>query len=122
MRSNLIQQFNDLRTQIDQLAKDAGFNGTNLLHGNKLSVVFNEKTGSEPEQARRPGPDDLGRAISASRRPERRRTAGPTNFQDDTELAPPPARSPTRSASLRSISSPGLQPRVVQARQDFTKT
>ena len=39
-------QFNDLRTQIDQLAKDASYNGVNLLTGDKLSVVFNEKTGT----------------------------------------------------------------------------
>ncbi len=35
-RSSLIQQFNDVRDQIDHLAKDAGFNGTNLLGGDKL--------------------------------------------------------------------------------------
>ena len=45
MRSNLIQQFNDLRTQIDELAKDSGYNGVNLLQGDKVSIQFNEKTG-----------------------------------------------------------------------------
>ncbi|MFC5395997.1 flagellin, partial [Bosea vestrisii] len=45
VRSNLIDQYNDLRNKIDDLAKDAGFNGINLLGGDRLSVVFNEKTG-----------------------------------------------------------------------------
>ncbi|MGH6782503.1 MAG: hypothetical protein ACREB5_10415, partial [Sphingomonadaceae bacterium] len=45
VRSNLIQQYNDLRTQIDELAKDSGFNGVNLLAGDKVSIQFNEKTG-----------------------------------------------------------------------------
>lgn len=36
-RTALASQFNDLRTQIDQIAKDAGFNGTNLLGGDTLT-------------------------------------------------------------------------------------
>lgn len=41
-RQGLAAQFDQIRTQIDQLAKDAGFNGVNLLDGNNLSVLFNE--------------------------------------------------------------------------------
>jgi flagellin-like hook-associated protein FlgL len=44
-RTNLAAQFNSLRTQIDQAAQDAGFNGVNLLAGSSLSLTFNE-TGS----------------------------------------------------------------------------
>jgi flagellin len=44
-RSDLATQFGTLLTQIDQLAKDSGFNGTNLLNGDTLKVTFNE-TGS----------------------------------------------------------------------------
>ena len=44
-RTNLAAQFNSLRTQIDQVAQDAGFNGVNLLAGSSLSLTFNE-TGS----------------------------------------------------------------------------
>ena len=44
-RTNLAAQFNSLRTQIDQAAQDAGFNGTNLLAGSSLTLTFNE-TGS----------------------------------------------------------------------------
>ena len=37
----LEQQFNDTRTQIDQLVSDAGFRGINLLNGDVLETVFN---------------------------------------------------------------------------------
>ena len=45
LRQNLATQFDALRTQIDQAAQDAGFNGVNLLTSGSLSVTFNE-TGS----------------------------------------------------------------------------
>lgn len=41
-RSALATQYDSLRLQIDQLAKDATFNGTNLLNGGSLKVTFNE--------------------------------------------------------------------------------
>lgn len=41
-RGELMTQFNTLRTQMAQIAQDSGFNGTNLLGGNSLTVNFNE--------------------------------------------------------------------------------
>ena len=41
-RSNLQSQFNNLLTQIDQLAGDSSYNGVNLLNGDNLKVTFNE--------------------------------------------------------------------------------
>ncbi|MET0526866.1 MAG: flagellin [Microvirga sp.] len=46
-RTALAAQFNNLRDQVTQVAKDSGFNGTNLLVGDSLSVIFNEKTGTD---------------------------------------------------------------------------
>jgi flagellin len=43
VRENLAKQFDDLRSQIDQLSKDTGYNGVNLLNGDSLKVTFNEK-------------------------------------------------------------------------------
>ena len=40
--TSLASQFNDLRTQIQRAARDAGFNGINLLNNQSLSVQFNE--------------------------------------------------------------------------------
>src|SRR3989304_833925 len=42
VRDPLPDQFDAIRTQIDQLAGDAGFNGTNLLDGDDLTVTLNE--------------------------------------------------------------------------------
>lgn len=41
-RRALAAEFDRLRTQIDQLTGDAGFNGVNLLQGDDLVVTFNE--------------------------------------------------------------------------------
>ena len=41
-RATLATQFNDLRTQIDQLADDSGYKGTNFLDSDNLTVDFNE--------------------------------------------------------------------------------
>ncbi len=41
-RASLAGQFNTLRTQIDQLASDSGYNGKNFLQGDTLNVLFNE--------------------------------------------------------------------------------
>jgi flagellin-like hook-associated protein FlgL len=41
-RATLLTQFNELRTQLTNLAEDSGFNGVNLLGGNNLIVNFNE--------------------------------------------------------------------------------
>src|SRR4051812_10051732 len=46
VRASLAAQFDAIRTQIDQLAGDAGFNGVNLLKGNNLKVILNEQAGA----------------------------------------------------------------------------
>src|SRR5215218_3955828 len=45
-RASLATQFGTLRTQIDELAADSGFNGVNLLDGDNLTVTFNEDASS----------------------------------------------------------------------------
>ena len=42
VRSSLATQYGDILTQIDQLAGDSGYNGTNLLNGNSLTLTLNE--------------------------------------------------------------------------------
>ncbi|MGE5855243.1 MAG: flagellin [Syntrophaceae bacterium] len=41
-RSTLAAQFDSIRTQIDELAEDSGYKGTNLLDSGTLEVKFNE--------------------------------------------------------------------------------
>ena len=45
-RVQLEADFENIRTQIDQLVQDTGFRGTNLLNGDSLSVQFNEDNSS----------------------------------------------------------------------------
>ena len=45
-RLRLKSQFNSLMTQIDKLAGDSGYNGINLLNGDKLNLSFNENNSS----------------------------------------------------------------------------
>jgi flagellin len=42
VRANLEGQFNEILSQIDALARDASYNGVNLLYGDDLKVIFNE--------------------------------------------------------------------------------
>ena len=45
-RTSLQSDFNNVLTQIDALAADSSYNGINLLNGDSLKVVFNEKNTS----------------------------------------------------------------------------
>lgn len=121
VRSNLIQQYNDLRTQIDQLAKDSGFNGVNLLGGDKVSIQFNEKTGSNQSKLDIQGStitsDNLGIAQATNTQ-----LAGFTNFQNDADLTKATEALTGALTSLKSLSSSlGANLSVAQTRQDFTK-
>jgi flagellin len=122
VRSNLIKQFNDLRTQINELAKDTSFNGKNLLAGDKLSIVFNEKTGANQSKL-----DVQGSVLNAANLGVLEATSatavtGTFNIQSDTDLASVSDALTSALGSLRSTaSSLGSSLSIVQARQDFTK-
>ena len=45
-RVTSMRQYNEILDQIDQLAKDSGYKGVNLLQGNDLKVIFNEDRSS----------------------------------------------------------------------------
>jgi flagellin-like hook-associated protein FlgL len=122
VRSNLINQFNDLRTQIDQLAKDAGFNGKNLLTGDKLSIAFNEKTGASQSKLDVQGQTLTSSNLGIDTAVSGTATTGQFNIQDDASLATAADGLTNALSSLRSISSSlGASLSTVQARQDFTK-
>jgi flagellin len=121
VRSNLIQQYNDLRDQIDQLAKDSSFNGINLLQGDRLSIVFNEKTGTNQTKLDIQGStltaDNLGISQAVNTQ-----LAGFFNFQNDSDLDKAAAALTGSLTSLKSLSSTlGSNLSVAQTRQDFTK-
>ena len=41
-RAKYMEQYNNIRDQINQLAKDSGYKGVNLINGDSLTVTFNE--------------------------------------------------------------------------------
>lgn len=123
VRSNLVKQFNDLRDQIDGLARDAGFNGINLLGGDLLSITFNEKTGANKNKL-----DVQGQTITAGNLgiltavDVATPTAAQFNIQNDNDLNKVSDALTNVLTSLRSTASQlGSQLSVVQTRQDFTK-
>lgn len=125
VRSNLIKQFNDLRDQLDGIAKDSGYNGVNLLGGDKLSITFNEKTGASKNKL-----DIQGNTINAANLgigtlvdSATAQTGGNFGVQNDSDLAKAADALTNVLSSLRSTASSfGSNLAVVQARQDFTKS
>ena len=123
VRTNLVQQFNDLRDQLDALARDSGFNGINLLGGDKLSITFNEKTGANKNKL-----DVQGQEITAANLGIGQVVDGATtsaadyNIQNDTDLAKAADTLTNVLTNLRSTASQlGSQLSVVETRQNFTK-
>ena len=110
-RDSFVTDFNNLRTQIDQLAGDASFNGVNLLDGDDLTVTFNE-TGTSTLEISGVTYDSSGLGISAQ-----------TNTSFSTDSGIQSALSSLNGAlnTLRSQASTfGNNLAVVENRQDFT--
>jgi flagellin-like hook-associated protein FlgL len=111
--ASLQTQFNDIRTQIDQLARDSGFNGVNLLGGasTNLRVNFNENNSSFLTVQ---GTDASSAGLGVNASGDWTTTS---NINDRlTELG-------NSLVSLRGRASAfGSQLSTVQTRQDFTKS
>ena len=110
-RASLETQFNDIRTQIDALARDASFNGNNLLQSDKLKVIFNEDNTSFLT-IKGVDFDTGGLGINA---------AALDSFQTDTAINASLKELDTAIASLRTQSSTfGSSLSTVETRQSFT--
>lgn len=111
-RTTLAAEFDSLRTQINQLASDAGFNGVNLLNGDDLSVFFNEDATSSLAVSGVTF-DSSGLSISASS----------NNFQANVLVDSAVTELDAALTSLRTQASTfGSNLSVVQTREDFTKS
>jgi flagellin len=111
LRQALAQQFNQVRTQIDQLAADAGLNGQNLLAGGTLSINLNENGSAAVTVA--------GSLVSAANL-----GIGPASggFQFDGDLEAIIGQLDVASTSVRQMSSTfSAQLSSVSVREDFTK-
>lgn len=111
-RSNIAAQFSELRRQIDQLAKDSGFNGVNLLNADTLQAMFNERQTSSLTitGVRFSVNEDLAIGDQMN------------NFQTDRDINVAMADLSKAMARLRSQSSAfGSNLALVQIRQKFTQ-
>ncbi|CAO4173273.1 flagellin [Methylorubrum populi] len=123
-RSALVDQFKNLRTQINQAAQDAGFNGTNLLAGDKLTVVFNEKTGGGQSKLDVQGDALTASSLGIGSLVDSASTQSGADFgvQNNADLTKASNALTNALTSLNSLSSTlGSNLSVVQTRQDFTK-
>lgn len=110
-RAAFATQFNELRTQIDQLAADASFNGINLLTSDSLTVTFNEDATSSLSVS---GVDFDANGLGIS--------SATDTFQTDTAINAAISDLNTATDTLRSQASKfGSNLSVVETRQDFTK-
>jgi flagellin len=112
-RANLVNQYNNVLTQINTTAQDASFNGVNLLNGDTLKLVFNE-TGRSTLNIQGVTFNDAGLGLSTL-------TAG-TDFLDSVSANKVLSSLDTASTTLRSEASAlGSNLSIVQIRQDFSK-
>ncbi len=110
-RTSFSAQFDELRTQVDQLAADTGYNGVNLLSGDSLTVNFNED-----------GTSSLGISGVTFTASGLGVSASANSFQTDTDINTALTDLSTATSTLASQSSKfGSNLSVVETRQDFTK-
>jgi len=111
-RTSLQSNYNQLLTQITQLARDASFNGVNLLDGDNLTVQFNED-GSSSLTINGVDFSATGLGLTAQ---------VATEFQTNAGVNAAIAELDAATTTLRSQAAAfGSNLSIVQARQDFTK-
>jgi len=110
-RAALAGQFNELRNQIDGLAQDAGFNGTNLVQESPddLTVALNED-GSSSLTVQGADSSSAGLGINA--------TTFATNADIDAALAQTQA---AQSSVRTNTAALGASTSALQTRLDFTR-
>ncbi|GJE16225.1 flagellin N-terminal helical domain-containing protein [Methylobacterium marchantiae] len=128
-RKALSEQYNALLTQIDQLARDASFNGVNLLSSdedtNKLNIQFNEK-GTSSLDVQGVDVTSTGLGLSALTGTSESAAAGNKanrgSFLLDADIKATAKDLGAATDTLRSKASTfGSNLSVVQNRQDFSK-
>jgi flagellin len=111
-RAELVDQYNELLTQIDDLATDASFNGVNLLDSDNLEVLFNED-GSSKLNVTGVDFDSAGLGLTA---------LATTAFDTNSSINSTLDTLKDGIDTLRTQASKfGANLSVVETRQDFTK-
>ena len=113
VRASLASQFDSVRTQIDKLAGDSGFNGINLLNGDNLTVTMNETASSSVTVS---GVTDTSNGTALGVNGATNNWAGSTDITNaSTALTAALTQLRSQAQTLGSSLS------TVQIRQDFTK-
>ena len=111
-RANFADDFNDSMKEIDTLAKDANYNGVNLLMGDDLDVVFNED-GSSKLEVKGVTFDSDGVGLAAIER---------SQFYDSGSIQEVLDRLDAAFQTIEAQSAKfGSQLQIVQTREVFTK-
>lgn len=110
-RQKYALQFNEILTQIDNLAKDAGYKGINLLQMNTLTVIFNEDRSSQIE-VKGTDASSVGLMLDEA----------VNNWQTNEDIETSIRQTEEAISSLRIMASDyGNYYSIVQNRQSFTK-
>ena len=119
-RRSLMNQFNDLRTQLDRLAQDSSYNGINLLNGDKMTLQFNEYNTSYIDiQGKNADQTAFGTLTSVKLGVAEQTT---TDFGSDSSLDSLSSTLQTALSTLRTQAAAyGSSLTMVQNRQSFTK-
>ena len=109
-RVDYAKQFNEILSQIDSLAKDAGYKGINLLQENDLTVIFNEDRTSKIEVKGVDGSSEgLGMAVVKN------------DWQKDSDIDTSISQVENAVSKLRTMASDfGNNYSIVQTREEFT--
>ena len=111
-RQKYALQFNEILTQIDNLAKDAGYKGINLLQMNTLTVIFNEDRSSQIE-VKGTDASSVGLMLDEA----------VNNWQTNEDIETSIRQTEEAISSLRTMASYyGNYYSIVQNRQSFTKS
>ena len=115
VRLNLVNQFNQLKDQMDKTAQDASFNGINLLNGDTLKLFFNELSTSTLS-IQSVNPNGINSSVLGIT------SATNLEFQSNTALD---SRLQLLQSALATVAGQasdfGSNLSIVQNRQDFTK-
>ena len=111
-RNKYVEQFNEVLSQIDSLAKDAGYKGINLLQENDLKVIFNEDRSSSIEI----------KGVDASSKGLGLESVAKGDWNLDSAVDDAITQIEDAITELRSMASDfGNNYSIVQTREDFTE-
>jgi flagellin-like hook-associated protein FlgL len=111
-RTAFAAQYDSIRTQIDQLASDSGYNGVSLLNGGGVKVVYNEKGTSSQTVA---GVTDTATGLGI--------TASVSSFQTNFDINAAITNVTNALTTLKTQASNfASSTSIIQARTDFTKS